>query len=89
MKHTHIYTWPWTSPPASTSSLCLVSFWTGFAHTLEAQNTVIKAAGEEDLRYMLLKPLPLAFECHDRHKMAGVIRELEALLPDIKRIIKI
>ena len=28
-------------------------------HTLEAQNTVIKAAGEEDLRLMLLNRYPL------------------------------
>ena len=28
-----IYTEPWTRQPASTSLLCLLSFWTGFAHT--------------------------------------------------------
>ena len=57
-------------------------------HTLEAQNTVIKAAGEEDLRYMLLNRSPLRLNAVP-DTMAGVIRELEALLPDIKRIIKI
>ena len=57
-------------------------------HTLEAQNTVIKAAGEDDLRYMLLKRYPLRLNAMP-DTMAGFIRELEALLPDIKRIIEI
>ena len=56
--------------------------------TLEAQNTVIKAAGEEDLRHMLLNRYPLRLNAM-LDTMAGVIRELEALLPDIKRIIEI
>ena len=57
-------------------------------HTLEAQHTVIKAAGEEDLRYMLLNRYPLRLNVMP-DTMAGVIRELETLLPDIKRIIEI
>ena len=56
--------------------------------TLEAQNKVIKAAGEDDLRYMLLNRYPLRLTTIPE-TMAGVIRELEALLPDIKRIIEI
>ena len=56
-------------------------------HTLEAQNKVIKAAGEEDLRYMLLNRYPLRLTTMP-DTMAGVIRELETLLPDIKRIIE-
>ena len=57
-------------------------------HTLEAQNTVIKATGEEDLRCMLLNRYPLRLNAVPE-TMAGDIRELEALLPDIKRIIEI
>ena len=57
-------------------------------HTLEAQHTVIKAAGEEDLRYMLLNRYPFRLNAMP-DTMAGVIRELEVLLPDIKRIIEI
>ena len=56
--------------------------------TLEAQNKVIKAAGEDDLRHMLLNRYPLRLNAMP-DTMAGVIRELEALLPDIKRIIEI
>ena len=56
--------------------------------TLQVQNKVIKAAGEEDLRYMLLNRYPLRLNAM-LDTMAGVIRELEALLPDIKRIIEI
>ena len=56
--------------------------------TLEAQKKVIKAAGENDLRYMLLNRYPLRLTTIPE-TMAGVIRELEALLPDIKRIIEI
>ena len=78
----------WTHPPACTSSLCFLSFWTGCAHhTLEAQNTVIKAAGKEDLRFMLLNRYPLRLNTIP-DTMAGVIRELETLLPDEKRIIE-
>ena len=55
--------------------------------TLEAQNTVIKAAGEEDLRLMLLNRYPLRLHAVP-DTMAGIIRELEALLPEVKRIIE-
>ena len=55
--------------------------------TLDAQNNVIKAAGEADLRLMLLNPYPLRLQAMP-DTMAGVIRELEALLPDVKRIIE-
>ena len=55
---------------------------------LEAQNKAIKAAGEDDLRHMLLNRYPLRLNAMP-DTMAGVIRELEALLPDIKRIIEI
>ena len=57
-------------------------------HTLDAQNAVIKAAGEEDLRLMLLNRYPLRLNSVP-DTMAGVIRELEELLPDVKRIIEI
>ena len=56
-------------------------------HTLEAQNKVIKTAGEDDLRLMLLNRYPLRFT-NTPDTMAGIIRELETLLPDIKRIIE-
>ena len=56
-------------------------------HTLEVQNTVIKAVGEEDLRLMLLNRYPLRLHTVP-DTMAGVIRDLEALLPDVKRIIE-
>ena len=57
------------------------------AHTRAAQNKIIKAAGEEDLRYMLLNRYPLRLNSLP-DTMAGLIRELETLLPDIKRIIE-
>ena len=56
-------------------------------HTLEAQNKVIKTAGEDDLRLMLLNRYPLRLT-NTPDTMAGIIRELETLLPDIKRIIE-
>ena len=56
-------------------------------HTIEAQNSITKAAGEEDLRLMLLNRYPLRLHTVP-DTMAGVIRELEALLPDVKRIIE-
>ena len=56
--------------------------------TLDAQNAVIKAAGEEDLRLMLLNRYPLRLNTIS-DTMAGVIREIEALLPDVKKIIEI
>ena len=57
------------------------------AHTRAAQNKIIKAAGEEDLRYMMLSRYPLRLNAMP-DTMAGLIRELETLLPDIKRIIE-
>ena len=57
------------------------------AHTLAAQNKIIKAAGEEDLRYMLLNRYPLRLNAMP-DTMAGLLRELDTLLPDIKRIIE-
>ena len=56
-------------------------------HTLAAQNRVIKAAGDKGLRLMLLNRYPLRLnEMPDT--MAALIREIERLLPDIKRIIE-
>ena len=55
--------------------------------TLDAQHKFIKAAGEEDLRLMLLNRYPLRLQTVP-DTMAGVIRELEALLHDVKRIIE-
>ena len=57
------------------------------AHTRAARNKIIKAAGTEDLRNMLLNRYPLRLNALP-DTMAGVIRELETLLPDIKRIIE-
>ena len=37
------------------------------AHTLAAQNKIIKAVGEEDLRYMLLNRYPIAAKCPAGH----------------------
>ena len=55
--------------------------------TLEAQNRVIKAACEEDLRYMLLNHYPLRLtEMPDT--MAELIRKVKEILPEIKRIIE-
>ena len=57
------------------------------AHTLSAQNRIIKSAGEEDLRLMLLNRYPLRLnEMPDT--MAALIWEVEELLPDIKRIVE-
>ena len=56
--------------------------------TLAEQNRIIKSAGEEDLRYMLLNRYPLRLnEIPDT--IAALIREVEGLLPDIKRIIEL
>ena len=56
-------------------------------HTLSAQNRIIKSAGVEDLRYMLLNRYPLRLnEMPDT--MTALIRDVEGLLPDIKRIIE-
>ena len=55
--------------------------------TLAEQNRTIKAAGVEDLRYMLLNRYPLRLnEMPDT--MSALIRNVEGLLPDIKRIIE-
>ena len=52
--------------------------------TLSTQNKIIKAAGAEDLRYMLLNRYPLRLNAMP-DTMAGLIRELDTLLPDIKK----
>ena len=55
--------------------------------TLEAHLKIIKAAGKKDLRIMLLNCYPLKLnEMPDT--MTALIREVEELLPDIKRIIE-
>ena len=41
------------------------------AHTLATQNRVIKAAGEEDLRYMLLNRYPLRLNTVPRYHGGG------------------
>ena len=57
------------------------------SQTLEGQIKIIKVAGEEDLRLMLLNRYPLRLtEMPDT--MAAPLREIERLLPDIKRIIE-
>ena len=48
-------------------------------HTRTAQNKIIKAVGEEDLRYMLLNRYPLRLNSLP-DTMAGVFRELALLL---------
>ena len=56
-------------------------------HALSEQIKIIKDAWEEDLRLMLLNRYPLRLnEMPDT--MAAIIREVEGLLPDIKRIIE-
>ena len=55
--------------------------------TLEAQLKTIKAAGEEDLRTMLLNRYPLKLNEMPK-TMTALIRAVEELLPDIKRIIE-
>ena len=55
--------------------------------TIDAQNNVIKTAGEDDLRLMLLNRYPLRLQAMP-DTMAGIIREMEALLPEVKRIIE-
>ena len=55
--------------------------------TLAAQNRIIKSAGDEDLRDMLVSRYPLKLtEMPDT--MAALLREVERLLPDIKKIIE-
>ena len=55
--------------------------------TLEVEHKTIKAAGEEDLRTMLLNRYPLKLSEMPK-TMTALIRAVEELLPDIKRIIK-
>ena len=55
--------------------------------TLETQTRVIKAAGEEDLRTVLLNRYPLRLNEMPK-TMTSLIRAIEELLPDIKRIIE-
>ena len=56
-------------------------------HTLAEQNRIIKAVGEEDLRYMLPNRYPLKLNEMPK-TMTALIREVEEILPDIKRIIE-
>ena len=55
--------------------------------TLETQTRVIKSAGEEHLRTMLLNRYPLKLNEMPK-TMTALIRAVEELLPDIKRIIE-
>ena len=55
--------------------------------TLETQTKVIKAACEEDLRTMLLNHYPLKLNEMPK-TMTSLIKAVEELLPDIKRIIE-
>ena len=55
--------------------------------TLKTRTRVIKAAGEEDLRTMLLNRYPLKLN-EMPTTMTALIRKVEELLPDIKRIIE-
>ena len=55
--------------------------------TLETQTRVIKASGEEDLRTMLLNRYPLRLNEMPK-TMTSLIKAVEELLPDIKRIIE-
>ena len=85
---THTPNIPWTRPPACTSLLCFLSFWTGFAPTpLRRKTASSKPRVRKICAYMLLNRYPLRLNAVP-DTMAGVIRELEALLPDVKRIIE-
>ena len=55
--------------------------------TLDAEHKIIKAAGEEDLRIMLLNRYPLKLN-EMPNTMTALIRAVEEILPDIKRIIE-
>ena len=55
--------------------------------TLETQTRVIKSAGEEDLRTILLNRYPLKLNEMPK-TMTALIRAVEEILPDIKRIIE-
>ena len=54
--------------------------------TLETQTRVIKTAGEEDLRTMLLNRYSLKLNAMPT-TMTSLIKAVEELLPDIKRSI--
>ena len=55
--------------------------------TLDVEHKIIKDAGEEDLRTMLLNRYPLKLNKMPQ-TMTALIRKIEELLPDIKRIIE-
>ena len=55
--------------------------------TRETQTRVIKSAGEEDLHTMLLNHYPLRLN-EMPTTMTSLIKAVEELLPDIKRIIE-
>ena len=55
--------------------------------TLNVEHKIIKAAGEEDLRIMLLNRYPLKLN-EMPQTMTALTRKVEELLPDIKRIIE-
>ena len=55
--------------------------------TLETHTRVIKTAGEEDLRTMLLNRYPLKLNEMPK-TITSLIKAVEELLPDIKRIIE-
>ena len=57
------------------------------AHSLAEQNRAIKSAGEEDLRYMPFNRYLLRFN-QMPDTMTALMRDVEELLPDIKRIIE-
>ena len=55
--------------------------------TLDMEHKIIKAAGEEDLRTMLFNRYPSKLN-EMPNTMTGLIRKVEELLLDIKRIIE-
>ena len=55
--------------------------------TLDMEHKIVKAAGEEDLHTMLLNRYPLKLN-EMPNTMTTLIRKVEELLPDIKRIIE-
>ena len=55
--------------------------------TMETQTRVIKATGEEDLRTMLLNRYPLKLN-EMPTTMTSLIKAVEEILPDFKRIIE-
>ena len=56
--------------------------------TMDAEHKIIKAAGEEELRTMLLNRYPLKLNEMPK-TMTALIWAVEEILPDIKRIIEI